>query len=46
MGKTTADTPMTQLEYEIGGSLQGIEDASGHHLTGLEFGGVFTIDPS
>jgi hypothetical protein len=28
---------MTQLEYGIGGSLQGIEDASGRHLTGLEF---------
>jgi len=37
MGKATADTLMTQLEYGIGGSLQGIEDASGHHLTGLEF---------
>jgi hypothetical protein len=36
MGKTTADTLMTQLEYGIGGSLQGIEDASGHHLIGLE----------
>jgi hypothetical protein len=38
MGKTTADTLMTQLGYGIGGSLQDIEDTSGHHLIGLEQG--------
>jgi hypothetical protein len=36
MGKTTADTLMTQLGYGIGGSFQDIEDTSGHHLIGLE----------
>jgi len=39
-------TPMTQLGYGIGRSLQGIEDASSHHLIGLELDGAFSNDPS